>query len=63
MKLEILRFVLLRSLENRAVLIPTPRKCVIYDQLRVVTPCVTPIVHAMTILFDLVMIVLTIEPC
>ena len=63
MKLEIVRFVLLRSLENRAVLIPDPRKYVVYDHLRVVAPCVTPIVRAMTILFDLVMIVLTIEPC
>ena len=57
MKLEILRFVLLRSLENRAVLIPTPRKYVIYDHLRVVTSCVTPVSRAMTILFHLVAVV------
>ena len=55
--LEILRFVLLRSLENRAVLIPTPRKCVIYDRLRVLTLCETPVVRAMIILFDLVAVV------
>ena len=53
--LEMLRFVLLRSLENRAVLVSTPRKYVIYDHLRVVASCVTPVVLAMTILFDLVM--------
>ena len=63
MKLEILRFVLLRSLENRAVLVSGHRKYVIYDHLRVVASCVTPLVRAMTILFDLVMIVSTVEPC
>ena len=52
-----MRFVLLRSLENRAVLVPTPRKFVIYDHLRVVASCVTPLVCAMTILVDLVTIV------
>ena len=55
--LEILRFVLLRSLENRAVLVPDPRKYVIYDHLRVFTSCETPVVRAVTILFDLVAVV------
>ena len=55
--LEILRFVLLHSLENRAVLIPTPRKYVIYDYLRVFTSCVTPVARAMTVISDLVAIV------
>ena len=55
--LGILRFVLLRSLENRAVLVPDHGKYVIYDHLRVVASCVTPVVHAMTILFDLITIV------
>ena len=55
--LEILRFVLLRSLENRAVLVPDPRKFVIDDHLRVFTSCVTPVVRLMLILFDLVAVV------
>ena len=61
--LEILRFVLLRSFKNRAVLVPDPRKYVIYDHLRVFTSCVTPVVRAMIIITDLVAIVLTIELC
>ena len=57
MNLEISRFVLLRSLENRAVLVPGPRKYVIYDHLRVFSSRVTLVVRAMIVLFDLVAVV------
>ena len=55
--LGIFRFVLLRSLENRAVLVPDPRKYVIYNRLRVSSSCVTPVARAMTILSCLVAVV------
>ena len=55
--LGILRFVLLRSFKNRAVLVPTPRKYVIYDHSRVFSLRVTPVSRAMVILFYLVAVV------
>ena len=55
--LEILRVFLLLSLVNRAVLVPDPRKYVIYDHLRVFSSRVTPVVRVMTVLFDHVVVV------